>query len=88
MNSKVFFLLTVLILISIPVMRELLYEYSKVQIRRINLLYKTPWLTQIMQCFDVMATGELYAYLMVFLYSIGRKTEFAFFFTCYFINAH
>lgn len=35
-----------------------------------------------------MATGELYAYLMIFLYSIGKKTEFAFFFTCYFINAH
>ena len=77
-----------LILASIPVMRECLYEDSKSLIRTINLSYKTPLLTKIMHNFDLISSGEFFAYIMFFIYSIGRKTEFAFLFTCFFINAH
>jgi|LauGreDrversion4_2_1035121.scaffolds.fasta_scaffold691812_2 hypothetical protein len=69
-------------------MKELLYDYSKQVIKRINLLHKTPELTQVMQTFDVLANGEMYGYLLFLLYATGRRQDFAFLMTCFFINGH
>ena len=77
----------IVILLSAPLMRELLYEWSKDFIRAL-VPYRQAWLTTIMQFYSVLFDGE---YIVVFcgvMLSFGFAIDYIYLMICFNLNLH
>ena len=74
--------------LSVPMMRELFYEPSKVWMRNLQ-PYKTNEITQVMQVLSVIGDGQLYFYILIAItFGLGKRYEFTYLTLCFLLNFH
>ena len=86
-NRKRYIVTIIVILLSAPFLRELLYERSKDLIRAL-VPYRQPWITSIMQFYSVLFDGE---YIVVFcgvMLSLGFAKDYIYLMICFNLNLH
>ena len=72
----------VIILLSVPLMRNLLYESSKDIIRAL-VPYRQDWFTNIMQIYSVLFDGEYCVWFCGFLLVFGFATDYIYLMICF-----
>ena len=83
-----YFVIWLLVMLSVPFMRDVFYENSKVWMRQME-PYKTDNITLVMQVLSVIGDGEWYGYfVMIFNYGFGQLYEYNFFSLTIFLNLH